>query len=299
MRRGVLWKISVRTTAEAEDAVAETLSRWFETTPNLHTDLRTGIISVSVFAEQKPAGLSQWRHRWKLRVAELRTFGLNAGKAPLKVSPIPRENWAESWKRHFKPLEIGRSLLLKPSWLKRKPKRGQALVVLDPGLSFGTGHHPTTAFCLRQLVRMRKPEQTKSVLDIGTGTGILAIAAAKLGYSPISALDNDPAAVRTALANAHKNRVKEKLHVKRQDLTRLQSRPVGRYDIVFANLISTLLIAEKLRITAQTKPGGTLVLAGILNKEFQCVQSAFEQLGFRLVARKCEKEWTSGAFTKT
>ena len=147
------------------------------------------------------------------------------------------------------------------------------MVVLDPGLSFGTGQHPTTAFCLRQLVARRRPGEAQSCLDIGTGSGILAIAAAKLGYAPVDAFDFDPEAVRIARANARRNGVAARIRFSRQDLTKLPRRSARKYSLVCANLISSLLLAERERILARLQPDGVLVVAGILKEEFAQVQS--------------------------
>ena len=131
----------------------------------------------------------------------------------MRLNKVPPEDWAESWKRHFKPIEIGGDLLILPSWSKRKPKTGQAVVVLDPGLSFGTGQHATTSFCLNEIVKLRRSSKASelSLLDGGTGSGILAIAAAKLGYKPVEAFDFDPVSVRVARANATSNGVNRKV----------------------------------------------------------------------------------------
>jgi ribosomal protein L11 methyltransferase len=286
----------VSTTAEAEDAVFETLARIFNCPASTHTDFRNGRTTVSVFTEAEPIALLKRRFQLKQSLAQLKTFGLAIGPGRIRVEEIRRENWAESWRRHFKPLEMGDALLVKPSWIRRRAKPGQAVVVLDPGLSFGTGQHPTTSFCLRELVRRRKPEARQALLDIGTGSGILAIAAVKLGYAPVHAFDLDPESVRVARANARVNRVQGKLRITRLDLTKLPLAAAKRYDLVGANLISTLLIAERKRIVARVKPGGALVVAGILHTEFGLVRAAFEPLGLRLVASKREQEWASGTF---
>jgi ribosomal protein L11 methyltransferase len=139
-------------------------------------------------------------------------------------------------------------------------------------------------------------DRSRSFLDIGTGSGILAIAAAKLGYAPVRAFDFDPEAVRVARGNALANRVSSRIRITRADVTKLPDQLRRRYDVVCANLISTLLITERRTITALVKPVGLLVLAGILKKEFRVVQAAYESLGYRLVASKPEKEWRSGAF---
>jgi ribosomal protein L11 methyltransferase len=187
-------------------------------------------------------------------------------------------------------------LLIKPSWSRRKPKPGQASLVLDPGLSFGTGQHATTGFCLREIARRQRPGVKQSFLDVGTGSGILALAAAKLGYAPVHAFDFDPDAVRVARANAKRNGVHAKLRINQQDVTKLPAKAPRQYDLVCANLISTLLIAERKRISGLVRPDGELVLAGILRKEFGEVQAAYETLGMRLTASRSEREWRSGAF---
>jgi len=169
------------------------------------------------------------------------------------------------------------------------------VVVLNPGLSFGTGHHATTSFCLREVVRFARGGGG-SVLDMGTGSGILAIAAAKLGCAPIEAFDFDPESVRVAMSNARQNRVPHRINLFKADVTRLPLRPVRKFDLVCANLISNLLVAERKRIAARVGPGGTLVLAGILRIEFSKVRDAFESLGLKLIRQREEKEWASGAF---
>jgi ribosomal protein L11 methyltransferase len=170
------------------------------------------------------------------------------------------------------------------------------VVVLDPGLSFGTGQHPTTRFCLECLVEARQGGLARSVLDIGTGSGILAIAAAKLGFAPVSGFDNDPDAVRIAQRNAARNRVAGKLRLTRQELAAAKGlRPAN---VVCANLVSELLLAEKHRIRRLVRPGGILVLAGILNSQFKGVELAFTSIGFTLTRRQREGEWTSGALVR-
>jgi len=229
-------------------------------------------------------------------LARLTACGLPVGAGKIEIARVKREDWSESWKRHFHPLEIGKMLLVKPSWSKKAPRKNQAVVILDPGLSFGTGQHPTTSFCLQQIVRCRNSGTPQSFLDIGTGSGILAIAAAKLGYTPVQAFDFDPESVRVARDNARKNRVEARVKPTRQDVTKLPLRPTRQFDLVCANLISTLLITEKRRIASRIKPAGTLVLAGILATEFAEVEQAFADLKMKLVAKQKENEWCSGAF---
>jgi ribosomal protein L11 methyltransferase len=165
-------------------------------------------------------------------------------------------------------------------------------------LSFGTGQHPTTGFCLEQIVANRKADKEQSLLDIGTGSGILAIAAVKLGYRPVEAYDADPDAVRVARANARQNGVARRLAIAQRDLTREPLRSVQKFDIVCANLILDLLLSERARIVNRLRPGGALVLAGLLRTQFPAVARAYERLGLRLKADRRQNEWQSGVFVR-
>lgn len=300
--RGPLWKISIRTTPEAEDAVSELLNSVLQQTVSSYMDIETQAVTVASYFSADVLKQYQTSGRTALRdgLQKIRGCGLKIGSGRISLEKIRREDWAESWKRHFKPIEIGSALLIKPGWSRKRRKKGQVVVVLDPGLSFGTGQHPTTSFCLRQIasrVSLIAQHAPLSLLDIGTGSGILAIAAAKLDYSPVDAFDFDPEAVRIARENARKNRVSGRVHITRGDVTKLAMRSAKRFDLICANLISTLLIAEQRRILSHLKENGVLVLAGILKSEFETVQKAYEKAGLRLIASETEKEWRSGAFT--
>jgi ribosomal protein L11 methyltransferase len=292
-----LWRISVATLPEAEDAVGELLASLFGQASVIYFDLEKQTSLVSVFIEQGrflPGGA---RGEIAARLKRITGFGLKTGPGKIEIAKVKREDWAESWKRHFHPIEIGKTLLVKPSWSKKRPAENQAVVILDPGLSFGTGQHPTTSFCLNEIARYRKVgTQTPSFLDIGTGSGILAIAAAKLGYQPVHAFDFDPESVRVAKENLRKNRVADRVKLSRGDVTKMPLEPARQFDLVCANLISDLLIAERRRIMNRLKPGGTLVLAGILAAEFAEVEQAFADMQLKLHSSRVENEWCSGAF---
>lgn len=289
--RDSLLKISISIAPEAEDALIELLGRVFGQPASVYCDLEKRTTSISVFV---PAISREERALLTEGLVGIARSGLNIGPARIHTRRIARENWAESWKRHFKPLEISPRLIVLPSWSKRKPKRGQAVVILDPGLSFGTGHHPTTAFCLQQIAALRTKGTDQSFLDVGCGSGIPSIAAAKLGYAPVIAIDFDPDAVRVTKENATLNRVR--INVSRQDLTKMQLRTRQRFDLVCANLIYDLLIQERERVLGRLSENGTLVLAGILKEQFAKVQRTYEVAGLKLVAARTAKEWRSGAF---
>lgn len=296
MSKKTLWKISVPVTAEAEDAVAEVLNEIFGQPGSVYHDFELGTRTASVYLAAEKDWNTVSRRALTEGLQRVRAAGLPMPDEPPRAERVPREDWAESWKRHFKPIAIGRALLVKPGWIKRQPSKGQAVVILDPGLSFGTGQHPTTRFCLQQLVAARRSKPRRTFVDIGTGSGILAIAAAKLGYQVVDAFDFDPESVRVANVNARRNRVVHKLSLSRGDLTKLPVRSRRRYDVVCANLIYDLLLAERTRILNRLAPDGTLVLAGILKTQFSEVRRAYEAAGMKLVATREEKEWQSGAF---
>ena len=298
MKHNLLWRVSALTTPEAEDAVAEALCGTFGQPASAYTDAETRETVVSVYLEQRPVWSAAIQKELQRKLRAVAASGLAVGRDRVSLKAIRRSDWAESWKRHFKPLVIGSALLLKPGWSRRRPRKGQAVVVLDPGLSFGTGRHPTTGFCLEQLVARRRRGQAQSLLDVGTGSGILAIAAAKLGYSPVEAFDFDPEAVRVARANARRNRVPRKVRFSQQDLTKLPQRAARRYSLVCANLVATLLLQERDRLLARLAPGGVLVAAGILRVEFARVREAFAAAGLRMIASQAQGEWRSGAFTR-
>ena len=316
MKSVPLTQVSIATSREAEEAVAELVLRVLSQTPSTYFDAETGDTTVSTYLEQPSQWSAAARAELQAGLCALTECGLDIGPGVIASSKVRREDWAESWKRHFKPLEIGDALLLKPSWEKRQPRKGQAVIILDPGLSFGTGHHATTGFCLRQLVEVRKGRgpglgsrlgagresrasaPALSLLDIGTGSGILAIAAAKLGYSPVRCFDFDPESVRVAKANAAQNDVAHLVKPVRRDLTKLPPASATRYHVVCANLIYDLLIAERDRILSRLRPDGVLVLAGILQTQFAKVERAYRQAGLKLIATEVEKEWQSGAFVR-
>jgi len=296
MKPRSLWRVSIVTLPEADEAVAELMGGRFQQPVSSYLDLETGRNTLSVYLEEKPAGWNDLREKLASGLKKIRRCGLATGPARIALARMRREDWAESWKRHFPPLEIGDSLLIKPSWSRRRARRNEAVVILDPGLSFGTGRHPTTKFCLQELVRCGKFRSSRSFFDIGTGSGILAIAAARLGYAPVHAIDFDPEAVRIARANARRNGVRRKLRITRADVAKLPLRPARQYDLICANLISTLLISERRRIVNRLRPGGTLVLAGILKSEFSSLQKAFIELGLKLAVSRGTNEWCSGSF---
>lgn len=296
MKHRSLWQISVTLKREAEEAAAALLERLFGQPACTYAADGSDSSTVTIYSTRPTTIVRSKREALKSGLNFLATCELDIGEPQIVIRKVPRQDWATSWKKYFKTIEIGSALLIKPSWTKRRTLKGQAVVTLDPGLSFGTGQHPTTSYCLEELVKARKTGQEQSFLDIGTGSGILAIAAVKLGFKRVRAFDLDPTSIRVAKANAKKNRVEGKLAIVRGNLKELPVKSAKRYDVICANLVDDLLVSEASRLTNWLAPGGRLILAGILAHQFARVGRTFEQAGMELVRSRVEGGWQSGTF---
>lgn len=294
----MFWQLSVFASPEAEEAVSEILTNLFAKSTASYCDFETGKTSVSVYLEAKAGPTAEQKRALTHVLRSLHGHAPAPHARLFSVRRIGNRDWAHSWKLHFKPIEIGSRLLIKPSWSRRRAKAGQKVVILDPGLSFGTGQHPTTLFCLRHVVRMGRRTGKRSFLDIGTGSGILAIAAAKLGYSEVEAFDFDAKAVQIAGRNAKRNRVLHKIKLREQDVTSLPLQSRKKYSVICANLLANVLIQQRQRIANRLQPGGSLAVAGILTKEFPNVGKAYEKSGLKLISARTQGEWRSAIFFK-
>ncbi|MBG88379.1 MAG: 50S ribosomal protein L11 methyltransferase [Verrucomicrobiales bacterium] len=296
MKPQSVYQVSAVVAPVAEDAVTELLFTVFEEPSSAYVDLKKKLAIVSVYLPGRRRPTNKQIKQLEEGLVFIRECGLDVGSGEIHERFVKKAEWLENWKKHFTPLDIGGRLLIKPSWEKRKAAKGAHEIVLDPGVSFGTGHHATTGFCLEQLVALRDDGSKQSVLDIGTGSGILAIGAAKLGYGPIVAYDFNADSVRSARENCERNKVADSVRPTRKDLTRQSVDSVRKYHVVCANLIYDLLIAERERITNRVRPGGMLVLAGILETQFNKVRRAFADKGMKLIDSKVEGEWKSASF---
>lgn len=190
------------------------------------------------------------------------------------VAEVADEDWGEAWKKGLGPMIIGRAFV-RPSWVDAPVPPGMAEVVLDPGMAFGTGTHPTTSLCLAALSGLLAERPGAAVLDVGTGSGLLAIAARKLGAGRVAANDNDPVAVDVARENAALNGVELDLTVKP-----LPDIP-GHFDLVVANILANTLVELAPEIAAKLAPGGVVLLAGILVPQEEEVRGAYLAQGLR------------------
>jgi ribosomal protein L11 methyltransferase len=227
-----------------------------------------------------------------LRAFELRPIG------ELDVSVVHEEDWAEAWKRHFPVLHVGKRLVVRPTWRRYRAREGEFVIALDPGMAFGTGLHPTTRLCLAGLERFAEEGDLAGarVLDLGCGSGILGLAAARLGAGSVLGVDTDPLAVEATTANARRNRLG---HVVR---ARLGSLPVAEqpFDLVVANLIASILVRLAAELHAATRAGagnvgsgGQLLASGIFSDREPEVRRALLAAGFRIGRRAQAGDWVA------
>lgn len=226
--------------------------------------------------------------RIRRSVAGLSQFGLDPGPAKVEWRRVAEQAWAHAWKEHFHPLKVGRRIVVRPTWREYEPAPGELVIDLDPGMAFGTGTHPTTALCVRALERWVSPGDV--VYDVGTGSGILAIAAAKLGASRVEACDVDPVAVEVAKGNAAQNGVLPQVRVAMGSWTSL---PAGGADLVVANIIADVVIELAGDVKSLAKPGAVFVASGIIAHRADDVLGAFRAAGFAALEVKGEGEWVA------
>lgn len=211
-------------------------------------------------------------------------------QATLTAAILNDEDWATSWQQYFTAVEIIPGLVIKPSWEACQSKPGQHVLELDPGMAFGTGQHASTRMALSLLARALTDKPCPRVLDVGTGTGILAMACAAFGAGQVRAVDNDPDAVAVARENIAHNRMAAVITV---DGTPAET-ILERYDLVLANIVHDVLIDLAPALTRLTRPGGCLVLAGILaGAQEENILRAYGNLGFRLLERQHQEEWAA------
>ena len=224
-----------------------------------------------------------------------RIVGLELAPA---TGTIPAEDWKLSYRKHFKVEVISPRLVVRPPWEAVAPAPGQKVLTLDPGIAFGTGQHPTTRACLDAIDalasgRARSPSAPElTFLDVGCGSGILAIAAALEGFRDVRGFDNDPDAVRNANENASANGLGELFF--EGDLSAPDV--AAPADVVAANVLAPVLVRFAREVGALVNPGGRLILSGILDEQYAEVRDAYAALGFAEISSRLIGEWRTGVF---
>jgi ribosomal protein L11 methyltransferase len=223
-------------------------------------------------------------------LGHLTAFGLRP-IGELRTRLVDEADWADAWKAHFPVMRIGRHLVVRPTWRRHRAAPDDVVLALDPGMAFGTGLHPTTRLCLAALedAAARGSLPGGRVLDVGCGSGILSIAAVRLGARGVTAVDIDPIAIEATRANARRNRIARRIRAWEGTL------PSGEapFDLVLANLIASVLVALAGPLAVELRPGGTLIASGIFEDRESEVVSAFDAAGLEVVDRSAEGEWVA------
>lgn len=207
----------------------------------------------------------------------------------ITTEQVAEEDWANNWKQYYKPLRVGEHVLIKPTWEEAEVLEGDVVVELDPGMAFGTGSHASTAMCLEYLEKIIRPGDR--VLDIGTGSGILGIAALKLGASHVDAVDIDPMAVKIAGENARQNGFDETAFtVMEGDLA---DRIAGAYDVVIANIVADIIVGLTKTVGRYIKADGWFITSGIIDFKASRVKEAFDEAKLSIIEEKKKDDWNA------
>lgn len=312
----MIWsEVQITTTPEAEDAVAEAFYSAgaggvaIESAldiEGLWGDPLVGYIDDSLLNRPKNTSLvrgyfpvgeegDEKIREILLRIAQLPEYGLNPGSGELQIVEVQDEDWANSWKKYFFATNITDRITVVPSWENYKPSEDEITVLMDPGMAFGTGTHETTQLCAELLEKACKPDSF--LIDVGTGTGILSIIAAKLGVNNILATDFDPVAVRVAQENIEKNNVSDQIKVQEANLLsniELDKSP----DIVVANILPDPLIQLTPQVAELLHSNGVFILSGIIKEALPEVVDALEENAFNILNINYKGEWAAIAAIK-
>ncbi len=228
------------------------------------------------------------QHRLESGLGHLRMIDPRIPARP-DYQTVQDEDWAEAWKAHYRPLHIGEHLYVRPAWAEESPGPGDVEIVLDPGMAFGTGTHPSTQLCLIALEAGR-PVPPR-VLDLGCGSGILAIAAAKLGAVDIWAVDTDELAVKSTVENAALNNVSDLLTIRQGSLADLLSQ-TDSFDLILVNILAKVIIPMcQAGLASLVKPGGVAIFSGLIEEQADEVEAALRDAGLIPFQRLTIGDW--------
>lgn len=280
-------EVSVEVEAEVAEAVAEVLSRYakggvaIEAGPEGWHD---GPVFVRAYL---PVDNELWAKKQKIEEGLWHLGQIGSVPEP-SFRSVAEKDWEEAWKKRLKVLRIGERIVIQPSWLDYNAGPEDVVIRLDPGMAFGTGLHPTTQICLRALEDLVQPGM--EVLDLGTGSGILAIATAKLGASRVLAVDNDSQAVGVARRNVIDNDVRDRVRVEEGSLPDTS----GSYDIVVVNILARVIVElVEEGLAERLEPDAVLITAGITIDSASEVVSAFKRRGLELIGQRQQDDWVS------
>lgn len=219
------------------------------------------------------------------KLVELKEMGIDLGEAKVEHEKMHEEDWANTWKQYYKPSKVGEKIVVKPIWEEYEQKEGELVVNLDPGMAFGTGTHETTRMCIQALEKYVKEEST--VFDVGCGSGILAIAAAKLGAKLAVGVDLDPVAVESSIENVGYNNLNN-IEILHGNLVEVID---GKADIVVANILAEIICILTDDVKRVMKDGGVFITSGIIHDRVDMVCEKLEATGFEVIEKNRDGEW--------
>ena len=300
-------EVSVDTSHEATELVSEILQELgaagvvIEDPALLNEYIRSGLWDYTDLKESEETEVVRVKAYWALdeelegklqrlaaRLDGMTAHGIDTGAGAVSWKAVADEDWAETWKEFFHTEKIGARTVIKPTWEEYEAGAGEIVAELDPGAAFGTGQHATTALCIRALEELVRPGMT--VFDVGTGSGVLAIVAAKLGAKRVEAVDFDPVAVRVARENVRQNDVEDIVRTGQSDLLKSVA---GEADLIIANIIADIIVRLFGEVEAHLAPDGTMLLAGIIEDRLQDVVEAAALHGFAVEKIEQEKGWAA------
>lgn len=300
-------EVSVDTSHEATDLVSEILQELgaagvvIEDPALLNEYIRSGLWDYTDLKESEETEVVRVKAYWALdeelegklqclaaRLDGLTAHGIDKGAGAVSWKAVADEDWAETWKEFFHTEKIGARTVIKPTWEEYEAKAGEIVVELDPGAAFGTGQHATTSLCIRALEDLVRPGMT--VFDVGTGSGVLAIVAAKLGAKRVEAVDFDPVAVRVARENVRQNGAEDVVRTERSDLLKSVE---GEADLIIANIIADIIVRLFGEVKGSLAAGGTMLLSGIIEDRLADVVEAAGRHGFSVEKIEQEKGWAA------
>ena len=224
----------------------------------------------------------------KHRVLSLRDFGIDIGEGSVSLGQVNESDWANEWKKYYKPTKIGQRIVVKPTWEDYKRENGELIIELDPGMAFGTGTHETTSMCIRELEKYVNADS--KVFDIGCGSGILAIAAAKLGAKEVLAVDLDEVAVKVSKENVEENNVSDSVEVRHGNLLDVVK---DRADVVVANIIADIIKILAKDVHNFMKKDAVFISSGIILDKVEEVKESLIENGFEIIDVKKLGEWSA------